>query len=339
MPRSKIEQNLSNIRQGLNVAAPAFTGGEPVLDAAAEEEEHQSQSDPELNSAISKVETDWKAITSNLAQRIDNAKQQINLLQKEIKVSQNRLQESEEAYDLVMNPPKWEPSAEQFELFHQLKTVVAQQESEEDRLKKLGQIQQALNLGRQVILQKEKQIVLLEAELRNLQDELTWATKYAPFVLRFEPGYQYPQPQRREIERHVQYLWDAQKLLREAEENSRQSPEKVQRWIAGTIYDSPEKAIATYRQSVENQQQQIEVASRRNEKHFRAYIIARVDADPLLQDFIQVQESYRKALGRFVEALQTHSTSLGLSLEETGKIINLKLPSIKMDGNGRISVV
>jgi hypothetical protein len=336
MPKSKIQQ-LMDARKGLDVASPVFAGTEPELPAADLQEQSAHSEDSAETAAGNKI--DWGAIASNLAQKIDNTKQQINLLQKEIELSQSRIRESEEAYQLVVSPPKWAPKPGEFELFDRLGEVMSQQEDQTQRAEKLRQVQQAITLGQQLVAQKQRQIALLEAELRDLQEELSWATRYTFHVKKFEPGYQPPTPQKDEIKRHTRNLFDAQKLLKEAEEKASQSPSDVDKWIRGTIYKTPSEAIATFRQSVERQQQQLETASRRNERHFRQYIITRVNSDPILQHFIQVQESYQKALGQLAETFQNNGTSLGLSSEEIGKIVNLKLPSIKMDETGRVSVI
>ena len=325
MPKSKLEQKfaeLSQLRQQASTAAVHTTADQQAQTVAPRDRES----------------IDWQEIASNLVQKIDNTKQQISLLQKEVEVSRSRLRESEEAYQLVKNPPKWEPSAEQFELFHQLKTVISQQESEDDRLKKLEQIQQALELGRQVISQKEKQISLLEAELRNLQEDLMWATKYAPQVENFEAGYRYPAPQQTEIDRHTRYLWEAEQKLAKAKEVAGGNPADIQKWLSGSIHKSMNEAIAIHEQVVANEQQSLATAQRRNESHFKKYITARVDVEQPLREFLVAQERYKTSLEVFSPLIQEYGEILGLGKDDILRLANLNLPQIK-DAGGRITVI
>jgi len=319
-----------------------MVGGEAVeeTEVGMEPQEQSPHSEDFVKSVATSTQPkiDWGAIASELVQKIDNVTQQITLLQKEITVSEERIAESEEAYQLVINPPRRTPKPGEFQLFDRLDEVVSQQRDEQQRAEKLQQVQQAILLGQQLVAQKQRQISLLEAELRNLQDELIWATKYALFIEKFEPSYRYPEPQQREIERHTQYLWDAEKILREAVEASKQSPEKVQRWIAGTIYDSPEKAIATYEQSVNRQREALAIASKRNETHFKRFIKSRVEIEKPLQELLTAQEQYRKALQAFSPLIQEHGEVLGLSKDDIGKLVNLKVPQVK-DASGQIRMI
>ncbi len=80
------------------------------------------------------------------------------------------------------------------------------------------------------------------------------------------------------------------------------------------------------------------IASKRNETHFKRFIKSRVDIEKPLQEFLTAQEQYRKALQAFSPLIQEHGEVLGLSKDDIGKLVNLKLPQIK-DVDRRISVV
>ncbi len=326
---------MNNLRKSLDVPQPIMVGGEAEIGIELQE---QSVHCDRSAKSIATSKENWDAIADGLSQNVQNVKSQINLLQQEITAAEARVKESREALDLVLSPPKWLPPMGEFELFDQLQRVVAEQETEQERQQKLEQVQKAIVLGESLVDQKRKQIALLEAELRQFQEALSWATTYAPHIEKFEPSYRYPDPQQREIDRHTGYLWEAQQKLAKAKEAAEGSPSNIQKWLSATIYKSMNEAIATYEQVVSNEQQALATAQRRNDLHFKKYIVARVDIDQSLQEFLVAQEEYKKALEVFSPLIQKHGEVLGLTKENTLRFVNLNLPQVK-DAEGRITVV
>jgi hypothetical protein len=337
MPKSKIQQ-LMDARKGLNVAPPVYVGGEPEAAIAADQEpSNQIEEIVRSTTTTEKSDIDWSAIAAGLQQEIENTRSQIRLLENELAVAREKLSESREALTLLQTPTKWEPS-EKFELFHELKRVVDDQQNEQQRLEKLKQIEMAIASGDKLIVQREKQLTLLQRELAELEESEEWCRIYAPHIRRFESAYRHSQDQEDLIRRYKSYLEGSQKLLTEARAMQQKGSVASDQWVKATIYESMEAAIAAYEGVVEKHRKQLEDASRRDEKRFKAFIQARVDIDANLQEFLKTQKQYEEASAAFFAQLEKNWQPLELSKDEVFRLANLRLPQIR-DVDGQVRVV
>jgi hypothetical protein len=335
MPKSKLEQNLHNLRTSLNVPPPIMVGGETATEPEAEVD--QIQEIVQSTVSAEKPDIDWSAIAAGLAQKIKNTRSQINLIENELAAARERTSESREALSLLQTPMKWEPS-EKFELFHELKRVVDDQQNEQQRLEKLKQIEMAIASGDKLIVQREKQLALLQKELAELEQSEEWCRIYAPHIRRFESAYRHTSDQEDLIRRYKKYLEGSQKLLSEARAIQEKGSEAIDKWVKATIYESMEAAIAAYQGAVEKHRRQLQEASARDEKRFKAFIQARVNIDSSLQKFLKTQQQYQEASAAFFAQLEENWQPLGLSKDEVFRLANLKLPQVK-DTNGQLTVL
>jgi chromosome segregation ATPase len=178
MPKSRLEQNLNNLRNSLDVPQPIVVGEEAATESKAEVD--QIQRIVQNTVSQQKPDIDWLAIASSLQQEIENTLNQINLIQKELSSARERVSESREALSLLQTPVKWMPVEGQFQLFDELQKVVDEQKDEQQRLEKLKQIEMAIASGDKLITQKEKQLALLQRELAELQESEEWCRTTHP---------------------------------------------------------------------------------------------------------------------------------------------------------------
>jgi chromosome segregation ATPase len=216
-----------------------------------------------------------------------------------------------EALTLLENPPRYQPSSEQFELFHRLREYVAEAESTVDRQFRWNAAHSALSDGRAAIATLHQKLNDLRQGLAAATEELDWQTNYEPHVLEYKAGFTMPSPEDRKVERI--------KLLSDDIADKQMQMQRATAWL-----NSPTESRSYYsgdalRESawlreaipiLEGDLQQL-IAQPIGEDPFydqklREYIRARVAIASPLQQLLDAQEAYLAALSNFKAALSAN---------------------------------
>ncbi|MBW4597690.1 MAG: hypothetical protein KME46_33500 [Brasilonema angustatum HA4187-MV1] len=244
-------------------------------------------------------------------------RQKIESLESEINNLQQELTQSQDALNLILNPPRFAPVQGQLPFFDRLSGILQESKSEQERLEKVEAARKAIAQTKQLLAQKQQELAAVKDELERLKEEAVWQERYEPLVSAFQHGYTMPSAQRAKIAQVEGYLHSAVKFFEEMQEiKNSDAPEIKKNWeLKHPGLGSLKTALATQQEEVTKQQEELAQAKKVNQEHFRNFIKKRVDVEAPLQALLISQEAYFKAREQFLETVGD-GAALGIDVNE-----------------------
>jgi len=213
-----------------------------------------------------------------------------------------------------------------------------------EKEKNIARCKQAIAFGKQDVAILQAQAIELESTIKWQREELIWQERYQPYAEKYLKAFNWSAPTNQEQIKKLELEIERERhTLERAKEWLATPPAQrtTTRWMGGTGLCSTaqdkinylEQRIPDLEKVVEDLRLQPEVS--RDTKEFRQYVQSRVDIQPALQKFLDIQEAYFKAIQELEVVAKDNEKAFNF------KFYNFAQPpqAIAINGNNQIVVV
>lgn len=294
------------------------------------------------------------SLTEQLEKEIEQIQQALAVKNQEIANQQQKIDDFEEALNLLVNQARWKPQPGQLEPYDALQNLLSDSKTQEERQSKLTTSRAALVLAREAHTGLLQSKVTLEQQLKELRSELSYLISYAPSESKYRSAFNFPPTPREEREQQLaqirakigEYQLQIQKAQWHISQRQKKEldPQTSLPYWSG-VQSTPEQAIAVAELGISSLQgtlkfweaQPLPLASAKVNLEFREFIKSRTNIEPQLTALLEAQRVYVEALEDFRQAIvgcenalefqpkQLPKTPVLVELDERNKIILKKI--------------